>query len=179
MRQILFFASKADLLPVLEAVEIAGSLQYIRMGQSPNSEYRSLAHGAMIPNLGNATADSVAGCESFLVTESTSDVKVRTINVAGGTARYCVDQLVNPDSVTVTPGGLWSPDILLHGRVATVSESRISQVLMRRFDAGFRAQFRKVKAFWVGRDAYELLEAGRRLTISAGAPRYLDLTTTA
>jgi hypothetical protein len=176
MKQILFFALKEDLLPVLEAVERDGPLKYVRMGQSPKSDYESFAHGAEIPNLGRASADSTASCESFVVTESAVSVNVRPIKAATGIERYCIDQLVNPDSITFTPAGVWSPDVVLHGRVATVSESAISQALMKRFNSAFRAQFGKVKAFWVGHNARALLDAGKRLTISAQSPHDFDLT---
>ena len=176
MKQILFFALKDDLLSVLDAVECDGPLKYIRMGQSPKSDYESFAYGAEIPNLGKATADSAINCESFLITERQVPVKVRPIKTTAGTERYCVDQLFNPDSITLTPAGVWSQDVLLYGRVATVSQSAISQALMKRFNSAFRAKFSKVKAFWVGRNARAFLNDGKRLTISVQSPHEFDLT---
>lgn len=178
MKQILFFALKEDLLPILEAVERECSLKYVRMGQFPKSDYESFAKGATIPNLGIATADSTISCESFLVTENAIPINMRPIKSISGIDRYCVDQLVNPDSITLTPAGIWSPDIILNGRVATVSESStMSQALMKRFHSAFRARFSKVKAFWVGHNARALLDSGKRLTISAQSPHDFDLTT--
>jgi hypothetical protein len=103
-------------------------------------------------------------------------VNVRPIKATIGVERYCVDQLSNPDSITFTPAGVWSPDVVLHGRVATVSESPISQALMKRFNSAFRAQFTKVQAFWIGHNARALFDAGKRLTLSAQSPRDFDLT---
>jgi hypothetical protein len=86
-----------------------------------------------------------------------------------------VDQLRNPDSVTFTPAGIWDDDVILHGRVATASDSEASQALMRRFHVAIKKGFAKVKAFYVGPQAMELLKAGKRLTIAAQSPREFDL----
>lgn len=176
MKQVLFFALEDDLLPVLEAVERVGPLKYVRMGQSLKSEYESFTHCTEIPNLGKASSDSASTCESFLVTESPMSVNVRAVKAATGFQLYYVDQLVNPDSVTLTPAGVRGQNVVLYGRVATAAESPISQKLMKRFDSAFKKYFKKVKAFWIGPQALGLLYAGNRLTISIQSPRDFDLT---
>jgi len=92
-----------------------------------------------------------------------------------GVRRFAIDQLKNPDTITFSPGGLWNNDILLHGRVATASQSKSSQALMKRFKAALQKTFVKVKAFYVGPQALMLLKNGQRLTISAQSPREFDL----
>jgi hypothetical protein len=47
---------------------------------------------------------------------------------------------------------------------------------MKRFNSAVKKTFTKVKAFYVGPKALELLERGMRLTISAQSPREFDLT---
>jgi hypothetical protein len=74
-----------------------------------------------------------------------------------------------------TPAGLWDDDTLLHGRVATISESELSQEMMKVFGAVFRKKFTKLKAFFVGPMALAFLNAGKRLTSSAQSPREFDL----
>src|SRR5262249_1559815 len=108
-------------------------------------------------------------------TEPAVPVVAREIRLTDGSIRFCVDQLSNPDSVTFISGGIWSDDIVLHGRVATASDTEASQQLMKRFAAVFRKKFSKIKAFWVGPRAMALLDAGRRLTISVQSPREFDL----
>jgi hypothetical protein len=176
MRQIHFFALKEDLLPVLEAFERAGPLKYVRMGQSPTPDYEGFTYGGDIPNLGKASTDSAASCESFLVTGRDMPVTVRPIKVAG-VERYAIDQLVNPYTITFTPGGIWGEDVVLNGRVATVSDSAQAQELMKRFNSAIKNHFSKVKAFLVGPKALVLLNAGKRLTAAAQSPREFDLTT--
>jgi hypothetical protein len=177
MKRILFFATKEDILLILNAVEQKGPLRYVRMDHFTNPVYESFARGAEIPNLGKASAASAISCDSFLISESTVTTQVRPIKTAAGVERFCVDQLVNPDTVTFTPGGIWNEDILLHGRIATVSESQASQELMKRFRIALNKDFTKIKSFLVGPKALTLLKAGKRLTISAQSPQDFDLTT--
>jgi hypothetical protein len=176
MKHVLFFALKEDLLPVLELVESKGALKYARMGNFARHEIKDgisvFDTGAGIPNLGKASADSVAACEAFLVCERESPVNLRPVQGE----RVCIDQLANPDSVEFKPGGIWNEDVVLHGRIATASDSEVSKALMKRFQAAVKKNFSKVKAFYVGPKALALLESGKRLTISAQSPREFDLT---
>ncbi len=96
---------------------------------------------------------------------------------AAGVERFCVDQLVNPDTIWFTPGGVWGEDFVLNGRVGTASDSDPSRYLMKRFDSAFKKRFRKIKAFLVGPGALAFLEAGKRLTAAVQSPRDFDLTT--
>jgi hypothetical protein len=177
MKQILFFALKEDLVPVLELVESKGPLQYILMGNFLKREFKQIvfATGVLIPNLGKATANQWSGCEAFLVSGRETAINLRTLQGNDGHERVCIDQLANPDSVTFTPGGIWNEDVVLNGRVGTASESQASQALMKRFQAAIKKAFSKVKAFYVGPKALTLLESGKRLAGAVQSPRELDL----
>ncbi|XVJ59925.1 MAG: hypothetical protein HEQ23_11200 [Tepidisphaera sp.] len=88
---------------------------------------------------------------------------------------YVLDQLHNPDTVVLTPAGMWKDDVLLHGLVSTVSDSPIAKEIMKLFAAAIKKQFVKVRSFWVGPDALALLKRGKRLTIAAQSPAEFDL----
>jgi hypothetical protein len=175
-KQIHFFALREDLLPVLDAVQSRGALKYVRTGVFGSPALQFVSRGAEIPDIGTAAADSTSACKSFLVTEDAVPVSLRQIQMADGTVRYAVDQLVNPDSIVLTPGGVWDQDVVLYGRVATVSDTAAAQALMRQFQSAFKKHFKRVKAYLVGPQALALLKAGKRLTISANSPREFDLT---
>lgn len=174
MKQLLFYAAERDLLPVFETVERSRPLKYVRMGQVEGLDLETFAAGVELPNLGKASSDSAINSDSFLVAEYSLPIKTRRVKGAVGERLY-VDQLENPDTLVLTPGGAWETGIILHGRAATVSESMTSQELMKQFHAAFRKHFTKIKAYFVGPEALTLLEAGRRLTISAQSPRDFDL----
>jgi hypothetical protein len=174
MKHILFYALKEDILPVMEAVELKCSLKYFRAGQFSELNQQAFTRGCEIPNLGIASSESSISCETFLVTEK-PNIDIRPIQQTDGSMRFSVDQLLNPDTVTFTAGGIWRPDVILYGRVATASDSSKSQDLMKLFNSAFRKHFKKVKAYWIGPKAHVLLEEGARLTIAAQSSRDFDL----
>ena len=179
VKHILFFALKVDLLTVLELVESKGPLKYVRMGNFTSHEIEGgigvFDSGAEITNLGTATADQSNGCISFLVCEPVTPIELRRFRIIDGSERVCIDQLINPDSVTFTPGGIWNTDVVLNGRIATASESKVSQILMKRFHAAVKRTCSKVRAFYVGPRAFALLESGKRLTSAVQSPLGFDL----
>lgn len=177
-KRLLFFATKEDLRLLLATVESSLPIDYVRMGHGETSVAERYASSEEIPNLGHATTDSASTSDEFLVVPKSCAVQVRCVSGSGGTVRYFFDQLANPSTVTFAPGGLRGDTILLHGRVATVSDDETSQALMNQFAKVIRKSFRKLKTFWIGPEAEGLLDAGKRLTISAQASRDFDLTRT-
>jgi hypothetical protein len=174
MKQLLFFAVAEDLVPVFRAVEAAGDLRYATTGVFEAHEPQTFSKGAALPGLGRASASSSIAGASYVVVPAGAPVAVRKVDTDQG-VRFAVDQLDNPDSVSLTPAGLWQGDVVLHGRVATASEAPGSEALMKQFASALKREFTKVKAYWVGPTAMSLLDAGRRLTISADSPSIFDL----
>ena len=66
MTQILIYAVKEDLLPVLELVESKGPLKYAVTGnflaQEAQDRFKVFNSGVEIPNLGKADAESSMAC---------------------------------------------------------------------------------------------------------------------
>ena len=161
---------------MLQLAEARQPLKYVRSGNFTKPDLETHLQGSEIPGLGMATSESAHASASYLVCARALPVNIERFTGADGVERFCVDQLHNPDTVGFTPAGVWDDDIILHGRVATASDSEASQVLMKEFHAAIKKQFTKVKAFYVGPNARKLLDAGRRLTIAAQSPREFDLT---
>jgi hypothetical protein len=199
-KMYLFYATKDDLLTVTKKMESIGPIKYVRFGRLiklPESFNRAME----IPNLGVASHPSAVACEKFLICEDQTLVTPRkieaivnhrdnshnsivnhetakdknTLEKFVGVNRFVIDQLLNPDSITFSAGGLWNNDLLLHGSVGTASQSKSSQKLMKRFHDMLKKEFTKVKAFYVGPQALILLNNGKRLTISAQSPQKFDL----
>jgi hypothetical protein len=180
MAPIQFFALKDNLLPVLGAVERDGPLKYIRMGAYTEPKQEVFHRGADLPTLGKATSESASTSQSFLVCEADVPVSMRPVAFHAGGTNYHIDQLSNPDTITFTPGGLWTEEIVLYGRFATVSASfsEPTKRLMSRFRDQIKRHFVRVKAYYVGPNALGLLKAGKRLTIAEQSPHDFDLTLT-
>ncbi len=175
MKQIQFFAIREDILLVLEAVERDEPLQYVRTGNELSQDFETFLHGTDIPNLGVADRETGSVCKAFLVTKTTAPITVRSIKGAGGVQRYLMDQLFNPDTVSLTPAGMWGEDIVLQGVVGTASDSAISLELMKKFNSAFKKSFSKIQGRFVGPQALALFHAGKRLTIAEQSPHEFDL----
>jgi len=161
MTQILFYATKEDLLPILAFAEASQPLKYARTGRYLRPKPEMFVRGTSIPELGTANDDASIACASYLILGQSSDVEFRKLPQKDGSTSYIVDQLINPDSVVITAGGFRTPGVLLHGRVGTASDSPQSQELTKLFASAFRKRFRKIKAFWVGNDALGRIGAAR------------------
>ena len=141
--------------------------------QPPSSSFK---HGTQLPPLfPGAPGDSALCSPSYLVTYEGTKVRVRAVpQVAGGT-RYAVDQLENQDSIEVTPTAWHSPDLLVHGRIATVSDSKPAKRMYGAFARALERHFKRINAVWVGPEAEAAWKRGARLAIGASSPREYDL----
>ena len=174
--QRMFFATADDLLPIFERVEKKHSLAYTLHGVLESPVLTTVHSGAAIATF-RAPAPSpnaIAGYQ-YLATPASVAVRIREIPQVRGGIRYTFDQATTPDSVEVTPGGFYRPEVLLYGRVATVSTTAFSKQVYRAFASAIAAQFVRIQAFYVGSHAEELFRRGCRLTIGADSPPEYDL----
>src|SRR6266576_168053 len=171
-----FFAAGDDLLPVFESVEAKRSLSYTLCGLFPTRELTSVAAGLDIPGLRSpAPYPSAIACPQYLVIAAGASVVVREVSQKAGGVLYAIDQQANPDSIIIQPGGLYPPDVILHGRVGTASSAPFAVQLQRAFSTAIAKMFEHIRAFYVGPEAREFWRRGYRLTPSAQSPREYDL----
>lgn len=168
------YGVQADWRLLCAEVEKHTQLRYTEMQNSPSPETREYLEAANIPALGIADRATGSVCRSYLVTRRTTQVAPRHIRDTSGEVRTCIDQLNNPDSVTLTAAGEWD-GIILAGRVATTSSTVLSRSLMNAFSKACRLHFTKVRAFWMGPEALVHFRGGTRCTISALSPPQFDL----
>jgi len=171
-----FFATADDLLPMFSLVEGKRSLKYTRTGNFDVPIASSYSTAVALPTLGERVAhpDAVA-CPAYLVTEREAEIQFREIALSSGGRKWAVDQLVNPDSTVFSHGGIYGDDVLLYGRVSTVSTSTLAASLQRTFESALKRSFERVQAFYVGSHAMKLLEQGYRLTSGANSSTEYDL----
>lgn len=146
------------------------------MGVFESPEPSTVNRGIYIPTLRDRVkVPNAIACPTYLVMMEGADVQVREVSLQNGGIRYAVDQLINPDSITFSHGGFFSHEILLHGSVGDPGNSATPQKLFNVFSSALAKEFIRVKAFWVGPQANELLCKGCRLTIGANSPKEYDL----
>ena len=171
-----FFATKDDLLPVFAAFEAKESVKYVLTGLHRSPDLTVYQSGREIATLGlPAPHPNAGGGYNYLVALRDDTVEIRPCPQNSGGIRYAVDQLVNPRTIAVLHGGLFGPRVLLYGRVGTVSDDPVALRLYRRFSGALTKNFRRIRAFWVGPGAAEMLASGCRLTIGADSPTEVDL----
>jgi hypothetical protein len=174
--QRLFFATAEDLLAVFERVEAGRRLAYTLTGLFETPELKLAPSGAAIPTLDSPAPHPGAGAGyNYLVTAAADPVVVREVPQRRGGVRYAIDRLANPRSVALMPGGLYPPNVRLYGRVGTASDAEFSVRLCRAFATAIAESFRRIGAYYVGRQAEGLWRGGQRLTIGADSPRDYDL----
>jgi hypothetical protein len=149
-------------------------LKYVLAGSFASPELQVFRAGAAIPDMGIASRESTVGCEAFRVVSDDVDVIARIVQTRLGVHRL-VDQLANPNSITICAGGAWKPTMLIAGLVGTASDSAGSRALMKAFNTAIGKRFERIRAFRIGVEARRLLESGARLTIAEQCPQEFDL----
>jgi hypothetical protein len=171
-----FFATPDDLLPVLQDVERRIRIKYTLTGHLNEPRIESFETAKDLPALFEpAPYESAIQCPTYLVTEAAATVVPRPFQLHNGKRQWVIDQLENPDSVVLSPGGLFGDNVLLCGRVATAHKTAVSARLQRAFDDSCRRHFAKIRAFRVGKQAESLLDRGYRLTAAQQSPPEYDL----
>jgi hypothetical protein len=93
---------------------------------------------------------------------------------AGGIC-FAISQLMNDDTITFSAGGWYGSDVILYGRIGTISNSTTSKNLYNIFAKSLREHLEKLQEFFVGPEALSLAKSGVRLTIGAASPAEFDL----
>jgi hypothetical protein len=172
---IQFFATKEDVLLIAEWVESRRQLKYAPTGLFAEERVENYEHISEFPNLGVATSENAINCDCYAAIDRSREIKVRRILQNSGEVRYAVDQLENPQSVAFQPGGFWSSEIMLYGRVGCASDDGVGVEIFKLFSAAIRNQFIRTKAFYVGPRAHKCATLGCRLAIGADSPPGFDL----
>jgi hypothetical protein len=171
-RQIHFFATRGDLLPILECVEGEVPLRYAQFGHSDSDEPKIFDAALALPSLGIANNESAHACARYLVVPKTVQIRARPI---AATNKYAFDQLWNQQTVTFLSGGFWGVNVLLSGNIGAAHKTPESDMLIKRFQAAFRKRASKVKSYYLGSEAHAFWEKGGRLTFAVQSPPEYDL----
>lgn len=171
-----FFATRQDLEKVIRGVESYRSLSYVNAGTFDSISQQALSSGLQIPNLGLASSGDQNQQPWYLVVDSGIEVHVEEIPQRRGGIRYAVDQKLNPQSVAFKPSGIFEDKCVVAGQIGTCSEDDISKEILNLFVKEMRNQFVRIKSYYVGKDAADLLDRGFRLTASVQRPVEYDLT---
>ncbi|MGO8836720.1 MAG: hypothetical protein ACLQQ0_04805 [Limisphaerales bacterium] len=172
--QVNFFATAADLEALLRVIETKEELQFVRTGLFDVPIQNRLLT-LFDADLGIAVKGDNNQEASYLVAYRIDSIQTRTVPQHGGGVKYAIDQQANPKTIVFRPGGVFSDACIIAGHMGTTSEESASLALFKLFSNEIKRQFVKVKSFYAGNKAVELLDKGWRLTGSVNSPPSYDL----
>lgn len=174
-KEIFFFATKNDLLSIINEVQRYESLKYIPTGSYLSKDIIEYLSLEKYENLGiNKSGDHQT--ESFLVLRKTDRLRIREVEQTDGSLLYFVDQLENEDSIVLWPGGINKGEFLICGHASTINESKLSRVLFNYFSKNIKRLCKKqVGRYYIGEGAQSLYGEMRFITINVNQSTDYDL----
>jgi len=177
VKQILFFATPADIVPVLRQLESKAPLKFVEIGTLSTPNRAIYLDSSQIPDPGIATHETGSQSRAYMVSNRNTKNRIRSSTTNEGETRWNLFGVDNEDSVSLNMAGVWKTGTLLPGNVSTLHETPEAQQLMRWFRSALKQEgFTKVERWWLGKEALKMLRGGRRLTTTAEqSPPQFDL----
>ena len=140
MKYIHFYATGADILPVLHRLEDDQPVKYIPTGKRSEINRPIYLTWKEIPDLGIATNESGFLSRAYMV--SPRDIKnvMYAFTDNAGRKQWLLSNGDNPDSVLLATAGLWTSGSLLPGNMRTLHDTSSAQRIMKRFLSSVKAE---------------------------------------
>jgi hypothetical protein len=174
-RQIFFFATMADIEPIVKSIETSFSIQYYEMGlfdtktkDSYNSVYEISNFG--FPKVGDWNKDL-----RLMAIPKIIPLVLRKVPQKAGGIKYAIDPLENQTSICFQFGGIYQDGILLGGSCGTSFLNDFSLEIFNDFSKKVKKSFKRIGTFYVGKEAEEKLRDGWRLVTNEKSPKEYDL----
>ena len=170
-----FFATAEDLRPIIVAVESRYDIRYLECGLFDEE------HRVIIPSLNTLASLSCASLgesnrePTYLVIPAGVAVNIRPVPQRRGGVKYAIDQMANPGTIVLRPGGKHHESVVIAGMVGSVKHDPEANKLLKAFSTEIKLLFTEIKGCWVGPTALRLHKAGARLTNAVTSPDEYDL----
>lgn len=164
MSQINFYATRTDLLDLLDEFESRREVCYAEAGMFDSDNVCVYRAATEIPKLGIMDAPNPShGC-ILLVGEADAHFAMEVVPQRRGGEKYALDQSLNPDTVSLHPGGQFDDRTVVAGSFATCTDSPASLALLGLLNQIATEKWSKIKSYVVGPQAEVVLDTGGRLT---------------
>lgn len=170
-----FYATRQDMLPALLRFESETKLQYVVRGMFSSPTPTGFDSASDIPDFGVAQHGDYLSEFDCLVTEAGVEIQVEEVPQRKGGVLYDIGLMANPTAFGFQPGGQFEDKTIIQGSVGTATGDPTSLALCKRFWRALSREFTKVQDYYVGPEAFRLLEEGWRLTPATQSPPDLDL----
>ncbi len=171
--QIVFFAAGSDLTIVFSSICEKHRLSLVQAG-SFNGEPHVYTSIADVPDIGKSVVEDQSKDRFFLFIFTNTPVRPRLIRQNNGIERFVYDQMENPNSVILKPGGVIKSAVI-SGQLGTASVSPVAIDLFKILTKSVKTSFKKIGSYYVGPEAKKLMDEGYRLTANLNAPTKYDL----
>lgn len=173
----MFFLVFEDVEELFREIESFIDIRYYKAGLLDNNSIIVYNSIFSLPNLGIAVSGDWNRIDTFLVLKAKTNLNIREVPQKIGGMKYVVDQMSNQKSVEFKLGGIYPSidNVIVAGRVATISEDNDSTELYKIFSTKIKKAFKKIGTFYVGKVAEEKLKSGWRLVTNEKSPREYDL----
>ena len=174
-KQFHLYAVKDDLITVLRQIEASEEVEYVQIENYLTEKAKIYESLIMYEELGiNTTGKQEQGVQ-FLVTKKNHSIRFDKVSRNDGSTVFLVHQRNNPDSIIISPGGLYEDNCIIAGNIATISGSNVSMKLYSNYVKQFKKNFTCIHQFWIGEQAKKILHNGGRLTTGINRPLLYDL----
>jgi hypothetical protein len=180
MKQIYFFSTPTDIVPVLRRFEVNARLKFVEMGTLTTPDRAIYLSCVEIPDPGIATHETGSQSRAYLVSHRDIKNHMSVSVTKKGEKRWNLFNGDNEETVSLNMAGFWKTGTLLPGNMATLRETQVAQQLMKWFLGALKQEgFTKVRDWWLGKEALEMLKTGKRLATTAEqSPPEFDLRLT-
>lgn len=177
--QLMFHATKGDIIPILSHVENTFDIMYVKMGMFDEKKVIYYNTYSDIEELGYTESSFyLSSPNSFMILVKNMEVIIRDIPQRKGGILYAVDQKENPKSIELTLGGIYKGEknTLVMSRTANTSDDVLSKSIYKELTKNIKKDFKKYDSMeWVGPEAEEKLKEGWRLVQDAKRSADYDL----
>jgi hypothetical protein len=174
-KQLFFFADRTDMEIIIQELEKSMKIRYVRAGlfDSPEPEYFSSLLD--LTNLGYAPTGDWNLNDFVLIVASQDEINVRTVQQRKGGNKYAIDQEINPKSVLIVLSGIYNDNVLVAGKIGTISSNPFSSEVFLFMTKLVKRHFIKKAEFYLGPAAKSKLENGWRLVTNVTSPTEYDI----
>jgi hypothetical protein len=173
----MFFAVLEDIEQILKNIETTIEVHYYKTGLMDSKNIPNYSSIFDTPKIGVALSGDWNKIDNYLVMKKETLLNIETVPQRAGGIKFAVDQLNNQNSVTLKLGGIYNDaeNVIVAGRVATISDYEDSNELYKLFSTKIKKEFKKIGTFYVGKKAEEKLKMGWRLVTNEKSPNEYDL----
>ena len=174
-KQTMFFTTLNDIKEIMKTTEELFSLKYYKKGLLDSPTFPKYDSILDVPDLGNPKFGDWNYNDIYLVIPKYLDLNIQEIPQRKGGTKYTIDPPINPTSILINIGGIYSENIIVAGKVGTVSNDDFSITLYKTISSKIKKQFKQIDGFYVGNEAMEKLKEGWRLVTNEKLDKGFDL----